>query len=279
MMLAVHEDDEADAAGAGTARVLLGRAEVGALVDACGLGLYREAIVDAVLAGYRLEPGGDGRTRIGGLPDMADGEIWPHADNGIPYTLVAQVDCSTLPALTGDFTGPEWAHDGALVRIFAHLDARVPEPGTALALACAPDAAVARAALPPRPDPMPLSAWEPDDDSLRTLRETPVTPVAFLTVPEGWYVLAEDAREAPATVDAYRDFAARLSTRGAPHTPRRGGCQLLGHAVTMQDQDPRFAGPWLLRDEPRLRDLHAWRVLLNIDDGRYDRFATEPSMG
>jgi hypothetical protein len=71
----------------------------------------------------------------------------------------------------------------------------------------------------------------------------------------------------------------------------------------MQDEDPRFAGPWLLRDDPGLRDLHAWRVLLNIDDGyeglsfgdggalavvapisdlasgRYDRFETEPSMG
>jgi hypothetical protein len=91
MMLAVPDDDETDAAGPGKASVLLGRAEVGALVDACGLGQYREPIVDAVLAGYRLEPGGDGRTRIGGLPDTADGEIWPHADNGIAYTLVAQV--------------------------------------------------------------------------------------------------------------------------------------------------------------------------------------------
>jgi hypothetical protein len=167
---------------------------------------------------------------------------------------------------------------------------------------CAPDAAVTRAAVPPRPDPMPASAWEPDDDSLRTLHETPVTPVPFLTVPERWYVLPEDAREAPATVDAYRDFAARLSTGGAPRIPRRGVVQLLGHAVTVQDEDPRLAGPWLLRDDPGLRDFHAWRVLLNIEDGyegmsfgdggalavvapiadlatgRYDRLATEPSM-
>jgi hypothetical protein len=147
---------------------------------------------------------------------MADGEIWPHADNGIPYTLVAQVDCSTLPPLTGDFTGPEWAHDGALVRIFTHVDARVPDPGPALALACAPDAAVTRAALPPRPDPMPVSACGPDDDSLRTLHETPVTPLPFLTVPGGWYVLPEDARETPGVVDAYRNFTARLSMGGAP---------------------------------------------------------------
>jgi hypothetical protein len=59
------------------------------------------------------------------------------------------------------------------VRVFAYFDARVPEPGPALALACDPDAAVARAALPPRPDPMRSSARKPDDDSLRILRETP----------------------------------------------------------------------------------------------------------
>jgi hypothetical protein len=153
------------------------------------------------------------------------------------------------------------------VRIFSYLDARVPEPGPALALACDPDAAVARTALPPRPDPMPSSAWEPDDDSLRILRETPVTPVPFLTIPEGWFVLPEDARETPATADAYREFAARLSTGGPPHIPWRGTIQLLSHAVTVRREDPRFAGPWLLRDDSGLRDPRAWRVLLNIDDG------------
>jgi hypothetical protein len=77
MMLAVHDDDQVDAAGPGTESALFGRAEVGALADACGLSQYRERILGAVLAGYRLAPGGGGRTRIGGLPDLADGEIWP----------------------------------------------------------------------------------------------------------------------------------------------------------------------------------------------------------
>ena len=300
---AVNDDEEADAASRSSLSALLDRAEVGALVDACGLGEYREAILDAVLAGYRLEPGGEGRTRIGGLPDMAEAEVWPRAENGVPYTLVAQIDCSALPPLTGDFAGPQWRHDGALVRIFAALDARVPEPGPALALACAPDAPVGRTALPPRPDPMPASAWEAEDESLRRLEETPVRPVPFLTVPEGWYVLPEDARETPATANAYHDFAARLATVGAPGSRPWGIAQLLGHAVTMQQEDPRYAGGWFFRDESDLRDLHAWRVLLNVADGyegmsfgdggalavvapvadlaagRYDRLVTEPSMG
>jgi hypothetical protein len=75
---------------------------------------------------------------------------------------------------------------------------------------------------------MPASAWEPDDHALRTLHETPVTAVPFLTVPHGWYVLPEDAREARSTLDAYGDFAARLSRGGAPHIARRGIVQLLG---------------------------------------------------
>jgi len=91
--------------------------------------------------------------------------------------------------------------------------------------------------------------------------------VPFLTVPEGWFVLPEDARETPAAADAYREFAVRLSTDGPPHIPWRGTIQLLGHAVTVQGEDPRFAGPWLLRDDFGLRDPRAWRVLLNIDDG------------
>jgi hypothetical protein len=76
------------------------------------------------------------------------------------------VECSALRALTGEFEAPAWRHNGALIRIFAHLDARIPEPGPALALACVPDTPLARAALPPRPTPMPADAWEPDDDSL-----------------------------------------------------------------------------------------------------------------
>lgn len=282
---------------------LLDRSEVAALLDACGLGDHREAVLGAVLAGYRLEPGGTGRTRIGGLPDMAEGEAWPHGDDGIPYTFVAQIDCSALPSLDGDFTGPEWHHGGALLRVFAALDARVPEPGPAVALACPPGAPVRRAELPPRPDPMPASAWEADDESLRMLRETPVRPVPFLTAAVPWGVLPEGVLED--AEDRYRAFADRLAAGGAPPIGERFWTvpQLLGHAESVQGEDPRYAGGWRRGDEPELQPLDAWRVLLYVADGyegmsfgdggalailapvadlaagRYDRLVTEPSMG
>ena len=281
---------------------LLGREQVTELIDSCGLGRHRDAILGAVLAGYRLEPGGEGQTRIGGLPDMAEGEAWPHGPDGIPYTFVAQIDCSALRPLTGEFAGPEWRHDGALLRIFAALDARIPEPGPAIALACPPDAALTRAPLPPRPDPMPEGAWEPDDDSLRLLHETPMNAVPFLTAAVGWYVLPESARESAA--EAYRELSARLAAGGAAPLDRSWGVpQLLGHAESVQGEDPRYAGPWLYEDEPDLEGRENWRVLLNIADGyrgmsfgdggalavvvpaadlaegRYDRLVTEPSMG
>ena len=105
----------------------------------------------AIRPGYWLVPGHAPRTRIGGLPDLAPGEQWPHGDDGIPYTFVAQIDCSALPPIASEFPLPEWGHGNALVRIFAALDARVPEPGPAVALACPAGAPVARAELPPGP--------------------------------------------------------------------------------------------------------------------------------
>jgi hypothetical protein len=281
---------------------VLSKTDVTDLIEQCGLATYREEILAAVLAGHRLEPGGDGRTRIGGLPDLAEGERWPHGTDGIPYTFVAQIDCTALPPLTGAFAGPAWGHAGALLRIFAALDARVPEPGPAVALACSPDAPVARASLPPRPDPMPDTAWEADDESLRQLTETAVRPVPFLTVQSGWSVLPEPARDV--AQEAYDEFAQRLSRDGAPFDPGSWAApQLLGHAESVQGEDPRYAGPWLLGDEAALQDLEAWRLLLNLPDGypdlsfgdggalalvipagdlavgRYDRLVTEPSMG
>ena len=139
-----------------------------------------------------------------GARGSEDCRTWPTVRCGrarttaLPYTLVAQIDCSAPPPSIGDFTGPEGRHGGALVRIFAALYG-VPEHEPALALACAPDAPVARAPVPHLPDPMPTSGGQTYEDSLRELAETPVKAVPFLTVPHRWYVLPEDARETPVT--------------------------------------------------------------------------------
>ncbi len=272
---------------------LLTRAEVERLIDRHALAAHRDKVLAAIRPGYWLLPGDAPRTRIGGLPDLAAGERWPHGDDGIPYTFVAQIDCSVLPPMVSEFALPEWGHGDALVRIFAALDARVPEPGPAVALACPADAPVARAELPPRPDPLPVHAWEPDDDSLRGLHELPVRLVPFLSARVAWY--ADIPAEAS---ESYDEFARRLAAGG--DDPRDGQWQiphLLGHGETLQGEDPASTGEFMHPDLPR----GEWCTLINIPDhqgmsfgdggglaivipiadlaaGRYDRLVTDPSM-
>jgi len=178
---------------------LLGREEVIALIAEHGLTEHREPILAAIRPGYRLSPDPRSPHRLGGLPDLAPGERWPHDEHGIPYTFVAQIDCSQFPPLVSEFTAPEWNHGGQLLRIFAALDARVPEGGPAIAFACAPDAPLTRTEVPPRPDAVPEDAFEPDDDSLRRLEEVPVRLTPFLTAREGWSVIGDAADSSTTT--------------------------------------------------------------------------------
>jgi hypothetical protein len=262
---------------------LLTRVEVARLIDEHGLGEHRETILATIRPGYRLDPTRRSPHRIGGLPDLAPGEQWPHDEDGITYTFVAQIDCSQLPPVVSDFTALAWNHGRQLLRIFAALDARVPNGGPAVAFACAPDAPLTRTAVPPRPDPMPEHAFEPDDDSLRELVEQPVRLTPLLTAPHSW----DEGRYA---------FALCLAAGGA--APQHRASQLLGHAINEQGEDPVQAGPWLYADTTE----DDWCVLLNLtehpemdfgdggslavvirrDDlaaGRYDRLATDQSMG
>ena len=254
---------------------LLDRPGVLALIDRFGLTEHADTIAAAVQAGYRLVPGGDGRTRLGGLPDLAEGEQWPHTDDGIPFTFLGQVDCSALPPLTGEFApDPPWNHRGALVRFFAHLYATA-YSDRAVVLACDAHAPVVRAELPPLPDPMPESAWEPDYDDARLFREEPVSARPVLTVPVEWTLFGDTA------IDAYRDFAEQLGGG-------RRGEQLLGHGETEQGEDPRpYEDPAAWRVLLSLPDLGVWdcgalHVVAPVEDlaaGRYDRVVAVPSMG
>jgi hypothetical protein len=272
---------------------LLTRAEVERLIDRHDLTEHRDKVLAAIRPGYWLVPGDAPRTRIGGLPDLAPGELWPHGDDGIPYTFVAQIDCSTLPPIASEFPIPEWGHGDALVRIFAALDARVPEPGPAVALACPAGAPVARAELPPRPDPLPADAWEPDDDALRMLHELPVRLVPFLSARIAWY--AGIPTEASGDYD---EFARRLAAGGdRPRDHQWQTSHLLGHGETLQGEDPTTTGELKHPDVPR----DEWCTLINIPDhqdmsfgdggglaivipradlsaGRYDRLVTNLSM-
>jgi uncharacterized protein DUF1963 len=274
---------------------LLTRGEVARLIDRHELGEHREAVLAAIRPGYWLEPGpSDSPHRIGGLPDLARSERWPHDERGFPLTFIAQIDCSALPPIASEFPLPEWGHGGALLRIFAALDARAPEPGPALALACHPGTPVARAELPPRPDPLPADTWEAEDESLRMLGELRVRLVPVLTAQAAWYAGIPDQ-----ITEAYERLAARLPVAGGrPRDAQWQIPQLLGHSETLQGEDPTSTGEYALPEIPRT----SWGTLINIPDhigmsfgdggglaivipladlaaGRYDRLVTEPSMG
>ena len=271
-------------------RTVTTRADVAALIAECGLDAHRERILASVRPGYRLEEVPDGPHRLGGLPDFAPGESWPHDEHGMPYTFVAQIDCSALPPLAAEFHPPAWGHGGALLRIFAALDGRV-EEFPALALACPADAPLTRATeVPPRPDPLPEDIWEPDDDSHRELSEMRVVAVPVLTS-----VFAEGAG---ITDDEYWDFKLRLKLGGrALDADDSGwaGNQLLGHAQSPYGDDLRPGTKWGDEDD----DPEGWCVLAMLNDtdislgdgnglaimiraedlaaGRYDRLVTELS--
>jgi hypothetical protein len=112
------------------------RREVLQPVEAEGLGAYAEDLVARVRPGWRLDldPGESGSrpgtSKIGGAPDLADGELWPRNARGIPMTFLAQIDGSSLPQLNPAWPDPHpWAHGGELIRVFADLLDNPVEPG------------------------------------------------------------------------------------------------------------------------------------------------------
>jgi hypothetical protein len=124
------------------------------LVDE-GLGQHAEQIVTAVRPGWVLEPdlsadpSTSGVSKVGGDPDMGSGEAWPVSPEGGAYIFLAQIDCSSLPALPEAWSDPNpWAHSRTLVRIFADLLYSPGEPCAAVALSVERNHPVRRVARP-----------------------------------------------------------------------------------------------------------------------------------
>ncbi|MDA0184812.1 YwqG family protein [Solirubrobacter phytolaccae] len=271
------------------------RAEVSAWIDEAGFSAHRDEILASIAPAYRLRPAdGEAPHRIGGLPDLAPGEAWPHCD-GVPHTLVLQLDCSKLPPLTSEFgDAPPWNHRGELLRVFAGLDMAMPEPDRAVVLARSPAAPLTRADLPPRPEPLPDWAWEAEDESLRMLAPRFVHVVPCLTVGFDPY----GRRFSHSEIQACEWLLHRISAGPI-------AAQLLGAATTMQGEDPRHTGPFVLEEHgetENVPDSADWTVLANLADhpemsfgdggalalvipladlaeGRYHRVVTDPSMG
>lgn len=78
------------------------RAELAALLADAGLSADEaERVAADALWGIVLEPGGDGVSRLGGSPVLADGTDWPATDEGQPLTHLATIALDELPAVEG----------------------------------------------------------------------------------------------------------------------------------------------------------------------------------
>jgi hypothetical protein len=255
--------------------VLLTREEVIAVIERHDLDEHRDAVLAAVRPGYQLRPDRDGPHRIGGPPDLAPGEQWPVDAEGVPFTFVAQFDCSRLPPLTGEFPAAAWPHGGQLIRLFSALASDESAPCPAAALACPPDAPLTRSEAGP------------------ALHEARVQATPFLTAQQSWHVLGDGIH------DGYDAFSAVLEAGGREPQPGAWTIpQLLGHATNEQGEDTILSAHYAVPD----RTYRDWCTLFSLpshdgmsfgDGGslavvilhedlaqaRYDRLWTDTSTG
>jgi hypothetical protein len=247
-----------------------------------GLGEHADVLADWVIPGWRLDPGGAGRSRIGGDPDLAADETWPLNQRGVPMTFLAQIATDELPAL-------EWPSvslpAGVLVRVFADLIDNPFEPGPARVFVTA--APAAHTPGPGIPDPWPEGGeWDDlDEDRVAELPEAAVRPVPFLSVPETHPDVAPDGGFLPSEQgERYYTWANRLRIDGTVYKddayegPMPWAINHFLGAASSGNGDVQSAGAHLFRHpslaaslgyEPddALADPAAWTTLLSLHDG------------
>jgi hypothetical protein len=272
---------------------MLTREDVARIAREEGLGEHAEDLVGCVRAGWRLDldpdgdPGAPGVTKLGGHPDLAAGESWPHNSRGIAMTFLAQIDCGALPAVDPEWSDPPpWPRGTCLLRVFADLVDNPIEPGPARVLAVPSGGALARTVAPPLPEPWPGGGeWDelPPEMRYRTLPEAAVRVVPFLSAPESHPVLSPDGPGLRGQAGDYYTWALRLRVHGAVvessprDEPRPWDVHhFLGEAASIQE-DVRSVGTMFYGDEfwarvidaevdPALADVDAWRPLLAVHD-------------
>lgn len=186
--------------------------------------------------------GGDGPSRIGGLPDLPPTMTWP-TSAGKALNFIAQIDLAHLPAAPGRGRLPA---DGCLLFFFAVEEF---EPTTA-----GPDDRARVIFLPagtPAGPTQPPPGVEPYGTKL-------VTAVPRLTLPAPSSIIRDlglDHYEMQAYTAAWERSRA-MKTTPATH---RIADQILGHPTPIQD-DPRLT--------PSDRPLD-WTLLLEIDNDHH----------
>jgi len=256
---------------------MLSADQVVALARAEGLGHVADDLVQSVRPGWRLVPSGDaariGTSKVGGSPDLAEGEPWPSSPRGIPMGFVAQIDCSAIPPLAPEWRDRvrPWEHGDGLIRLFANVLEDY-EVGAARALVCDPRAPLTRQPAPP--------AEPGDGEQLYGLPETAVRLEPFLTAPEMHPVLRPDLDRFDKLAEGYLQWAYRLRIDGAANDDSTAVDpwevhHLLGEGTSVQD-DVRHVGSMLHEDagaweyerhgpaDPALAHADAWQILLGL---------------
>jgi hypothetical protein len=258
---------------------MLTRDEVLQEASRCGI-INAESLLHLARPAWRLDPtdedpASSAATKIGGGADLTADESWPINRYGVPYVLLAQINCATLPDRGDEWVDPVgWKHGSKLLRVFAdcaHVDGV-----DAIVLACDPTAELERHEPPPMPNPFPAPdggqhAWPQDFGHGENARITGstfcLTPIVSLPEAE----ISDDG--SPLTSDAYDTWRRNLAYTGWTHDDNARPSHLLGAPSVVQHDPLPYAaclaqdGP--LRAEPSLRDPANWQVLLHLasDDG------------
>jgi hypothetical protein len=143
---------------------------------------------------------------------MAEGERWPVNGAGVPYALLAQIDCAQLAALDGEWPPSAiWEHRDVLLRVFA--DCAGVDGTDVIVLEAAPETEVHRRERPPLPVPWPFEL-PPQNFGLGENAEVPeaairATPFVSVVVP------GHEASGITASKE-YHQWAASLANDGTP---------------------------------------------------------------
>jgi uncharacterized protein YwqG len=201
-------------------------------------GSAADALADRALPAVRLVPGGRGRSRLGGLPDLPPEAGWPQG-HGRPMLFVAQIDLAELGAVA-----PAALPGGGLLSFFADLSKWLETGGRVLHHDLPADS-FSRRSPPPGPENRSLFGLLKSHEPVRVYREAALSFEATTSLPDPGRVPGLPA-------DREDELAAFVSGLNDGH-------RLLGHPYLIQN-------PMEEECAARLPGVPAsdWRLLLQI---------------
>jgi hypothetical protein len=227
------------------------------------LNAHLEAIMAQVRPGVRLRLGAPsklevGESRIGGVPDLPVGMVWPRNAAGEAFTFILQIKLEDVPAFEGNPFPPR-----GLLLFFVGLD----EPASDVehrVLLIPDDAPLETAAMP--------AVDELANDAYHDLVPHRLKLELFADVPR-WATSDHDALTENMTedeADAFGDLGSRESGEVG---------QLLGHvasighdtredAFVVREVNPKFLYEYQERAKLDMTRAARWRNLLRVDSVR-----------